>query len=174
MEGLISHALRLDYESALSDHKIHVIVVRVVVVVLFGDTEWEIVHDWLLSEHDCRHLSAFFHFHEAPVVEATLPELSKVYRDLGFLARGTQNVVRFDLVPREDGVMHLVQRRRGRQSQKELAFTFSEIGCGHRQLHFEVLTDASDHRPKSGLLLPISIVVEAVQVHHSRVSRCDV
>ena len=174
MESLISHALRLDDESALSDHKIHVIVVRVFVVVLLRDTEREIVHDWLLSEHDCRHLATFFHFHEAPVVEATLPELSKVYRDFGFLARGTQNIVRFDLVPREDRVMHLVQGRRGRQSQKELAFTFSEIGCGHGQLHFEVLTDASNHRPKSGLLLPISIVVQAVQVHDSRVSRCDV
>jgi hypothetical protein len=52
--------------------------------------------------------------------------------------------VLFNLVPCQDSIVNVVQRGRGRQSDKNAAVLAGSYGEGH----FEVLADTPDDRPE--------------------------
>ena len=133
-------------KSTLSNTTYFFLHILLVIIILVIDV-WE---NWIRLADNLHWLqfTIFTDGYQTPIIETTLPELAKVYRDLSEGRRELIDVPWVYLVPRQDGLVGVWQWRGRRQAQEELVLVLGEVLERHSQLHFEVLANAAHHGRK--------------------------
>ena len=107
MEDVLSHVPGMDDESSLGKWGVHIvwIIVKVILRESPSQTLRESARGWWLHQIRSAQLAFFADDDDAPVIESTLPELTKVDCHLNTLRCHFNKVPVLDLVPSQDCVM---------------------------------------------------------------------